>query len=124
MGRLEAGLGLMSNTIAVTLDGETRTLRRWCALKNLKYRSVWSRMRTYGWPAERALSTPARSFRDPLTLDGETLTIKQWCRRNNFSYSTALRRLHAGWRPEFAVSVPAKGRKLTAAERETYIGLS
>ena len=98
MGRLEAGLGLMSNTIAVTLDGETRTLRRWCALKNLKYRSVWSRMRTYGWPAERALSTPARSFRDPLTLDGETLTIKQWCRRNDFLFhglETVARRLAA-----------------------------
>jgi len=46
------------NTILATLDGQTKTLKQWCAIMNLNYTTAWYRICKAGWTAERALKTP------------------------------------------------------------------
>lgn len=90
----------------VTIDGKTLTLAQWCERRGLNYDTVWSRVRRYGWDAERALSVP--SLRPPvaITIDDETLTLKQWCERRNLRYNTVWSRIRArGWDAERALAV-------------------
>jgi len=54
------------NTISVTLDGQTKTLKQWCAVMNLNYTSVWYRIRRAGWTTELALKTPIEKRREIL----------------------------------------------------------
>lgn len=42
------------SNIFFTIDGETRTLKQWCDLRGLKYKTVWARVNA-GTPVEKAL---------------------------------------------------------------------
>ncbi|MDK2600564.1 hypothetical protein QO179_24015 [Bacillus stercoris] len=44
------------NTIYITMNGRTMTLKDWCLVLNLRYQSVWSRINRYGYTPEEALT--------------------------------------------------------------------
>ena len=46
------------NCIYVECDGETVTLRELCRRRGLKYRPIVKRIKTRGWPIDRAISEP------------------------------------------------------------------
>ncbi len=44
------------SNVFITRDGETKTLKQWTELLNLKYQKVWDRINILDWSIERALS--------------------------------------------------------------------
>jgi len=47
-----------SNTIWITLNGETKTLAEWSEITGMKKDTIKARINTYGWSADKALNTP------------------------------------------------------------------
>ncbi len=44
----------------IVINGESKTVRQWCEiLKNVSPRTVYRRVREYGWTYEKAITTPA-----------------------------------------------------------------
>lgn len=54
----------MERTILVTINGKTAPLIEWCEKLNLKYLTVYSRIKHYGWTPEKALLTPIRKHKE------------------------------------------------------------
>ena len=48
------------NNINVTIDGETKILKDWCAHFNVSYHAVYYRIKVGGWEPIKALTTPSR----------------------------------------------------------------
>lgn len=49
--------------ILVEHDGEIYSLKEFCELKALRYKSIWHRLKA-GWPMDKALFTPIRGRND------------------------------------------------------------
>lgn len=47
-----------SNNSLYEIDGISKPLAEWCEEYNMPYYTVYSRIKKYGWPLERALNTP------------------------------------------------------------------
>lgn len=54
-------------TILVTIGGETKCLKDWCAHLGLLYGTVRSRVSSYGWDVYRALAAPVDHARNELS---------------------------------------------------------
>lgn len=53
------------NNVKLTYQGRTQTVAEWSRELGLKQYTIYARIRTYGWSAERALSTPCNGKRAP-----------------------------------------------------------
>lgn len=52
-----------SNAVRLTVGDETATLAEWSARTGVRTHAIWVRIHKLGWSAERAVSTPVRSYR-------------------------------------------------------------
>lgn len=50
----------MQRTHWITYDGQTHTLKEWCAITGLKWSTLRSRIYDLHWSVEKALNTPAK----------------------------------------------------------------
>lgn len=55
-----------SNTINITMNGETKCLSEWCNIRNLSYQAVRARVQDMGWSPVKAITTPIRKFNGTL----------------------------------------------------------
>jgi hypothetical protein len=98
-------------------QGENLTIAEWSERTGLPFHVIRSRIVTYGWSAERALSTPKVSRSKPrhltdlgcVTFQGETMTLPGWAIRLGIGYSTLHARIaDLGWTVERALGTPAR----------------
>ena len=66
-------------------NGEFKTLAEWARELNMAEGTISSRIDTYGWSVERALSTPSAPTEREITFNGETMNMKQWAEKMGFS---------------------------------------
>lgn len=94
------------NTVRLTLEGRTASLKEWCEKKGIAYATVWSRIAT-GMSPEAALSTPAREYQHTeITIAGRTAALAAWCQENGIPVKIARSRIKDGMTPEAAVTTP------------------
>ena len=96
------------------LDGQTFTLRGWCAQRGLLVATVKGRLRK-GLSLREALAAPLQDMPHPSArlyeMDGESLPLRAWCDRFHIAYATVYKRLRAGWtlRADLAATCVRKG---------------
>lgn len=101
-----------------TRAGKTQTLYQWAEELGVSYFTLYSRIRTLGIPAERALDPNfKRRALGPepkrYTHAGKTLTVRQWAGELGISEGQIRYRLKAGYPVDVALS-----RKLPPVERD------
>jgi hypothetical protein len=47
-------------SLFINFNGQHKTLSEWAELLDIKFKTLYSRLKLYGWPLERALTTPVR----------------------------------------------------------------
>ena len=52
-----------NDAIWVQHNGECKTIDDWARVTGIKHKTLSGRIRRYGWPIEKALTTPTRSLR-------------------------------------------------------------
>jgi hypothetical protein len=52
------------NNIVITMNGKTQVLQDWCNELGVHYGLAWERIKVRGWEPVKALTTPARKWRD------------------------------------------------------------
>jgi hypothetical protein len=56
------------SNVMITHGGITQTLEAWAEFTGITYGTLWSRIKTYGWTPERALTTPPLDATDRCEL--------------------------------------------------------
>jgi hypothetical protein len=98
------------NNIYLERNGEQKLLVEWAKESGLGYHTVFSRIYTYGWDIETALTTPPSLPKDrgqKLTFNGQTLTIAQWAKHIGVSDGCLRRRIQQGWFLRDALTLPS-----------------
>lgn len=105
----------------VTIDGQTKNLRRWCEELSISYATVRKRLEM-GVPPVEALTTPSQGLtRDKrrqrhetprnaihITLNGRTQCISHWCRETGITRAAFKWRVRSGWSIKDALLTPAR----------------
>lgn len=80
------------------INGEKKTLRAWAEEYEMNFGTVESRIKRNGWSLEKALTTPARSFRKrpDLFYNGQTKSQLQWAKEYGINPSSFFNRIDAG----------------------------
>ena len=80
------------------MNGQAKTLRQWTDEYGMNLGTVKSRIKRDGWPLEKALTTPARSFRKrpDLFYNGQTKSQLQWAKEYGINPSSFFNRIDAG----------------------------
>lgn len=48
------------NNVLLEFNGETKTIAEWAEILNIKYITLYNRLRLWGWSVEKALTTPVK----------------------------------------------------------------
>ena len=88
-----------------TYNGETHVLKEWARILNIKYTTLYNRIKRSNMTFEEAIN---RTPEDLLTeFNGEKKTLKEWCQIYNIKYQTVINRLHKHkWSLEEALTTP------------------
>ena len=75
--------------------GKTMCLADWAHEIGIDRRTLWYRLRRYGWSTERALTTPAKQMRwgHQIAFGNRIMTIAQWAEQCGISYTAMSERL-------------------------------
>jgi len=88
------------NTLYITYNNKTQSLRQWCDELNLKYKTIANRIKRYNWTPERAFTTPIQDPVKRIEYRGKIKPLKQWCEELNMSYPKIANRIRRGWTVE------------------------
>lgn len=93
-----------------TYNGETHVLKEWARILNIKYTTLYNRIKRSNMTFEEAIH---RTEKDNLTeFRGEYKTIKEWCEIFGLKYSTVINRLDKHkWTVEEALTTPMGRRR-------------
>lgn len=108
--------------------GETKTLKDWSILYNIKYHLLWDRVCGLGWDMEHALTIPPKLGNSPeirgkarkksdmprkyssrsklFSYDGKTMCVAEWARHLGVSYEALRGRIRLGWDISKAIETP------------------
>lgn len=100
------------NSRKITFNEKTQSIVEWAEETQIPYSTLAKRIYTYGWSAERALTTPntlkpqQKSTDVVIEYNGEKLCLEEWGRKYKISSGTIRNRLRAGWSVEMAITTP------------------
>lgn len=105
------------NNHYITYKGETHPVTEWAEILGIGKGTLESRINDYGWPIEKALSTPVRKCNRTganrfLTFNNKTQTVAEWARELNMEFNTLYSRIfNYHWSVEKAIKTPVKNQK-------------
>lgn len=105
-----------SNSIFLTVKGETRPLAEWCEIFDVSHSLVRSRVQQLGWNHERALQPPTEQHTpfviQMVEIGGIEKTVREWCQHFGTSEKVAhSRAVCHDWSLQEAVSRPVRARR-------------
>lgn len=56
------------NSLKITFNGKTQSLARWSQELGMSYQLLWDRLKEWGWPPERAFTTPPLDKHERMAL--------------------------------------------------------
>lgn len=84
-------------SVLYEMNGEKHILREWSEILNVDYDLLRSRVGTYGWTLEQAISEPKQSKvnvkKIKIEYNGESLTIREWAQKLGISENTIRARM-------------------------------
>jgi hypothetical protein len=91
--------------IKIAYKGETHTLKEWCDKLNLKYRTIYTRMKRHSLSFEEAIK-----YQDPrnapIWYEGREYTRLELCKKYNIPLLNFYDRTHKGWPLEKILKTP------------------
>jgi hypothetical protein len=78
----------------IEYNGETHTISEWSDKTGIPRKTLEKRLGKYGWPVERALTTPSKHHWNIIEYNGEKKTIRQWSKERGIPVSTIHYRLN------------------------------
>lgn len=87
----------MNNTSSnhrLTYNGQTHTIAEWSKITGIPFKIIQSRICSYGWGIEKALTTPVNSHRRKFIVDGVEKSLKQLSAEYQINYHTLYNRIY------------------------------
>lgn len=94
------------NTIWITHEGETKTLKDWARHFGIEYTTLRKRVLVQNVPFEKAIDP--KNFDRCVEIDGERHTVTEWCRIKGLHQGDVFSRIHRGWSKIDAIQTPIK----------------
>jgi hypothetical protein len=89
-----------TTNIYIEIDGEIKTLKQWCEIKNINYNMVFQRYQRYGLDLKKLFDQQPIDEKF-FTYNGYTLNLKQWADIMNINYKTFMARYYRhGFNPD------------------------
>lgn len=93
-----------SDTVRLTIDGETKTLYEWAESSGTKHTVIRERIRL-GWDHKKAVFGSGYALHE---IRGESRTIKGWAKHIGISYTAVRNRISKGWSIDRALLTPTR----------------
>lgn len=92
--------------IAITYNGDTKTLKEWALYFNIKYTTLYNRIFRSNLPFEKAILPDP--FNKLILYNNELHTLKEWSIILNIKYSVLVDRKFQGWDTHRMFTTPIK----------------
>lgn len=93
-----------------TYKGESRVLKDWARVFNIKYTTLYNRIYRSGKSFEEAIQTDP--FNKLISYNNENHSLKEWCELKNIEYKVVITRLNKHkWTFEEAINTPKGSRR-------------
>lgn len=105
-----------SNSVLITLNGETKTMSYWCEYFNIKLSTVYSRInRNKDWGYEKIFSMPLvinKEKGERFVYNGEESNLAGWAKKLKINVETLRQRINRGYSIKDAFTKKSDKRRL------------